>query len=91
MIIPEDPFSDDKKCIQANDVIRGRLEEKLGQVTSANRELLEAEFDNVLKGCMGTATSSILKDCIPSGLIKKFPKNNISTMCLTGAKGGVVN
>jgi DNA-directed RNA polymerase I subunit RPA1 len=52
---------------------------------------MEAEFDNVMKGCMGTATSSILKDCIPSGLIKKFPKNNISAMCLTGAKGGVVN
>lgn len=52
---------------------------------------MEAEFDNVLKGCMGGATSKILQDCIPSGLIKKFPKNNISAMCLTGAKGGVVN
>ena len=91
MVIPQDPFSDEKKCIQADDPIRGRLEEKMGQVTSANRELIEAEFDNVMKGCMGKATSSILKDCIPSGLIKKFPKNNISTMCLTGAKGGVVN
>lgn len=63
----------------------------MGQVTSANRELMEAEFDNVLKGCMGQATSTILKDCIPFGLVKKFPKNNISAMCLTGAKGGVVN
>ena len=63
----------------------------MGQVTPANRELIEAEFDNALKGCMGGATSKILQDCIPSGLIKKFPKNNISAMCLTGAKGGVVN
>lgn len=56
MILPNDPFSDEKKCIQANDPIRGRLEDKMGQVTSANRELMEAEFDNVLKGCMGQAT-----------------------------------
>ena len=60
-------------------------------MTAANRELMEAEFDNVMKGCMGGATSSILSNCIPQGLVKKFPKNNISTMCLTGAKGGVVN
>jgi len=30
MIIPKDPFSDEKKCIQANDPIRGRLEDKMG-------------------------------------------------------------
>jgi hypothetical protein len=44
-----------------------------------------------MKSCMSMATSSILGDCIPKGLIKRFPKNNISTMCLTGAKGGLVN
>lgn len=52
---------------------------------------MEIEFDNVVKGCMSKATSSIVEDCIPKGLIKRFPKNNISTMCLTGAKGGIVN
>jgi len=40
---------------------------------------------------MSGVTSKILADCIPSGLVKKFPKNNISAMVLTGAKGGVVN
>jgi len=40
---------------------------------------------------MSKATSAIVSECIPKGLIKRFPKNNISTMCLTGAKGGVVN
>lgn len=40
---------------------------------------------------MSKATSAIVSECIPRGLIKRFPKNNISTMCLTGAKGGVVN
>jgi DNA-directed RNA polymerase I subunit RPA1 len=40
---------------------------------------------------MGQITSGILADCIPGGLLKRFPKNNISAMVLTGAKGGVVN
>ena len=52
---------------------------------------MESEFDNVIKGCMSKATSSLVTECIPKGLIKRFPKNNISAMCLTGAKGGVVN
>lgn len=91
MVIPSDPFSDQKKCIQANDPIRARLEALIGQATAANKEHLETELDNVIKGCMSMATSSILGDCIPKGLIKRFPKNNISTMCLTGAKGGLVN
>ena len=40
---------------------------------------------------MSGSTTSILSDCIPKGLIKRFPKNNISTMVCTGAKGGLVN
>ena len=91
MIIPKDPFSADKRCIQANDPIRARLEQKIGQASSANQEYLEMEVDGVIKGCMSKATSAIVTECIPKGLIKRFPKNNISTMCLTGAKGGVVN
>lgn len=91
MILPDDPFSDAKKCIQAHDPIRARIEDKVGQAPAATKDHLEAEFDNVIKSTMSEATSGILKDCIPSGLIKRFPKNNISTMVLTGAKGGVVN
>jgi DNA-directed RNA polymerase I subunit RPA1 len=52
---------------------------------------MEAEFDNVIKGAMSKVTSALVTECIPKGLIKRFPKNNISAMCLTGAKGGVVN
>lgn len=44
-----------------------------------------------MKGCMSGVTSDILEKCIPGGLVKRFPKNNISAMVLTGAKGGVVN
>jgi DNA-directed RNA polymerase I subunit RPA1 len=44
-----------------------------------------------MKSTMSQATSTILKECIPDGLIKRFPKNNISAMVNTGAKGGAVN
>ena len=44
-----------------------------------------------MKNKMSNATSEVLKVCIPEGLMKRFPKNNISAMVLTGAKGGLVN
>ena len=40
---------------------------------------------------MNEASSNVLKQIVPDGLIKNFPRNNLSTMVLTGAKGGVVN
>jgi hypothetical protein len=30
MVIPKNPFTDEKKCILADDPIRARLEEKIG-------------------------------------------------------------
>lgn len=90
MAIPENPFSKEKKCIRADDPIRCRIEKKIGQSTS-NMEELDKEFDNVIKAKMSQSTSSVLKDCIPEGLIKRFPKNNVSAMVLAGAKGGLVN
>jgi DNA-directed RNA polymerase I subunit RPA1 len=44
-----------------------------------------------MKSKLNDATSKVLKLCVPDGLVKRFPKNNISAMVLTGAKGGLVN
>ena len=52
---------------------------------------LDVELDNTMKSKMNDATGKILKTCVPDGLVKRFPKNNISAMVLTGAKGGLVN
>ena len=89
MSIPENPFSKEKKCVQADDPILTTLEEKIGM--SDNKELYEAELDGIISGAMSKVTSNILGECIPGGLVKRFPKNNISAMVLTGAKGGIVN
>ena len=53
--------------------------------------LLDAELDNIMQGKMNEATSKVLKEIVPDGLIKKFPQNNLSAMVLSGAKGGLVN
>ena len=57
----------------------------------ADLQALDAELDAVIQGKMNDATSKVLKEIIPDGLIKKFPQNNLSAMVMTGAKGGVVN
>lgn len=89
MVIPENPF-EGKNCIQKDNIIRNRLEQKMSQ-QGTDQAALDAELDNMMQGKMNEATSSVLKEIIPAGLIKKFPQNNLSAMVMTGAKGGVVN
>ena len=91
MALPENPFDGKKKVMQVEDPIRVGIEQKIGQSSAKDMEELEKELDNVMKNTNSKATTKILKECIPDGLIKRFPKNNISAMVLTGAKGGVVN
>lgn len=79
MAIPEDPFNGSKKCMTLDDPIRVAIEKKIGQ-SAGNQAELEIEFDNVMKSTMGQTTSKILKDCIPQGLVKRFPHNLISAM-----------
>ena len=89
MGLPSNPF-EDKNCIQLNNKIRIALEKKMS-TAGADLGQLDAELDNVMQGKMNEATSKVLKQVVPDGLIKKFPQNNLSAMVLTGAKGGVVN
>ncbi|KAL7275542.1 hypothetical protein RUND412_001501 [Rhizina undulata] len=36
-------------------------------------------------------TSAVIKECLPSGLEKQFPRNNFQAMTVSGAKGSDVN
>jgi DNA-directed RNA polymerase I subunit RPA1 len=69
--------------------VRRALEAKFN--SSEDLQKLDVELDNTMKSKMNDATSKVLKLCVPDGLVKRFPKNNISAMVLTGAKGGLVN
>ena len=71
--------------IGLNDPIWMSIEKKFHDDGNAN------EFDNKLKEEMAEETSEIISLCIPKGLWKPFPKNNISFMVLAGAKGSNVN
>ena len=50
-----------------------------------------AGLDAVLTGKMGELTSETVKECLPNGLFKPFPHNNMQTMTISGAKGSNVN
>mmetsp|Transcript_31560 Transcript_31560/g.30873 ORF Transcript_31560/g.30873 Transcript_31560/m.30873 type:complete len:83 (+) Transcript_31560:321-569(+) len=71
------------------DPIRKRLEERFNLAEDQGK--VDAELDNLMKSKVNNTTSQVLKVCIPQGLYRRFPKNNISSMVLTGAKGGIVN
>jgi len=87
MAVPEDPFNG-KKVIQEDDPIRVMIDNKMN--TEEGKEL-EMELDNKIMAVCSEATSKIVKESIPTGLLKVFPKNNIASMVLTGAKGSLVN
>lgn len=86
--LPANPF-EGKKCIQAENPVRSALEAKFN--LSEDLQKLDVELDNTMKSKLNEATGKVLKLCVPDGLVKRFPRNNISAMVLTGAKGGLVN
>ncbi|CAB3992022.1 DNA-directed RNA polymerase I subunit RPA1, partial [Paramuricea clavata] len=49
------------------------------------------ELDLKMKGKTDQVQDQINKQCIPSGLLKNFPENNLQLMVQSGAKGSVVN
>ena len=50
-----------------------------------------AGLDVTVKTKLAKLTKSIADACIPNGLLRKFPHNNMQTMTLSGAKGSAVN
>ena len=49
------------------------------------------DLDRGYKAALNPATNDINAACLPAGLIKKFPRNNLQLMVNTGAKGSSVN
>lgn len=72
-----------------NDPVRNALETKFNSSEDIGK--LDVELDNTMKSKMNKATENIINGCVPDGLLKRFPRNSISAMVLTGGKGGLVN
>ncbi|EJD52444.1 beta and beta-prime subunits of DNA dependent RNA-polymerase [Auricularia subglabra TFB-10046 SS5] len=71
-------------------------EEQDRTLPSLLREILRddakmALLDNSVKQRTQGLTSSIANECIPKGLLRKFPHNHMQAMTLSGAKGSAVN
>jgi len=76
-----------------NDVTVEELNEKLAD---AHREGIRvpqrrAEVDRAFKEKLNPATNNMNTACIPKGLVKTFPENNLQLMVQSGAKGSTVN
>ncbi|XP_001602617.2 DNA-directed RNA polymerase I subunit RPA1 [Nasonia vitripennis] len=50
-----------------------------------------AQVDRKYKTALDVYTNNINKTCLPAGLIKTFPENNLQLMVQSGAKGSTVN
>ena len=71
-------------------------EELETQLETFHRESLKiprkrAEVDRAYKEKLAPATNDVNSACIPRGLVKKFPENNLQLMVQSGAKGSTVN
>jgi DNA-directed RNA polymerase I subunit RPA1 len=50
-------------------------------------EIIDAE----VKAALNKTTSAVIKESIPTGLVKQFPRNFLHLMTESGAKGSLVN
>ncbi|XP_055332265.1 DNA-directed RNA polymerase I subunit RPA1-like isoform X2 [Paramacrobiotus metropolitanus] len=48
-------------------------------------------IDGTVKGMVDKLNNDITRACMPGGLVKEFPQNQLQTMVMSGAKGATVN
>ncbi|RKF71919.1 DNA-directed RNA polymerase I subunit rpa1 [Golovinomyces cichoracearum] len=51
----------------------------------------QGDLDMMMNKRSGELSSAITLACLPSGLVKQFPKNQMQNMTVSGAKGSAVN
>ena len=73
----------------SEDVLKNKLE--AAHRASATVPKRRMDIDRGYKSALNPATNDINAACLPAGLIKKFPRNNLQLMVNTGAKGSSVN
>ncbi|KAF9364256.1 hypothetical protein BGX34_002079 [Mortierella sp. NVP85] len=75
--------------LKANTRLQKEFKNKLEVVLRSDEQL--AGLDATMKSAVNELTTSVQNACIPNGLLKKFPHNNMQTMTVSGAKGSYVN
>lgn len=65
--------------------------DKMRSAHTNKNDFLMKQLDKSMKGQTDQINNSITEVCLPKGLVKKFPDNNLQMMIQAGAKGGSVN
>ena len=65
------------------------LRRRLEEVLRDDAKLASLDADEM--SASNKLTSSVINACIPSGLLRRFPENNMQMMTVSGAKGSAVN
>nr|XP_031847048.1 DNA-directed RNA polymerase I subunit RPA1 [Nomia melanderi]XP_031847057.1 DNA-directed RNA polymerase I subunit RPA1 [Nomia melanderi] len=68
------------------DVVSAKMEESYW-----SNPKFRTQVDRKYKSALDVYTNDINKACLPAGLLKKFPHNNLQLMVQSGAKGSTVN
>ncbi|KAI8356090.1 hypothetical protein EDC96DRAFT_609602 [Choanephora cucurbitarum] len=72
-----------------SDVLAKEFKLRMNEVVRDDNKL--AGLDNAMKAKVNKLTSSITTKCLPNGLFRPFPKNDMQMMTVSGAKGSNVN
>jgi DNA-directed RNA polymerase I subunit RPA1 len=76
---------EDQKPTTNDPELRTRLEDVLRD------DIKQAGLDMVMNKRSNELSSGITKACLPRGLVKQFPHNQMQNMTVSGAKGSAVN
>lgn len=76
---------DDQKPTDTDSELLSRLEDVLRD------DAKQAGLDLLMNKRSGQLSSDITLACLPGGLVKQFPKNQMQNMTVSGAKGSAVN
>lgn len=75
----------DQQLTDTDPELRRRIEDVMRDDTK------HAGLDMMMNARSNDLSSEVTKACLPNGLVKKFPKNQMQTMTVSGAKGSAVN
>lgn len=80
-----------KSIIEApNDISTDEIKTKMEE-SYWNNSKFRMQVDHTYKNVLDVYTNDINETCLPTGLFKKFPHNNLQLMVQSGAKGSTVN
>lgn len=77
--------------LEAGTLTEREIEEKLQFAHTSRDDFYMKQLDSAYKSYTDTLSNQISGTCLPKGLVKPFPGNNLQMMIQAGAKGGAVN